>query len=100
MKLRNNNNNYFESFEKLDYIEKTKLANGFFRSSENAKAFIKSNSVFIELDKIKYCVRCAKSFKSGRMSFKNFYCCDCLKPESFEKAKEILKDTITERDNN
>ena len=99
MKLRNNNNNYFESFEKLDYLEKNNLAMQYFKASENKKRFIKSNSVFIELDKIKYCLRCAKSFNSGRMSFKNFYCCNCLKPLSFEKAKEILKDTITERKN-
>ena len=99
MKLRNNNNNYFESFEKLDYIEKNNLAIQYFKASENLKRFIKSNSVFIELDKIKYCLRCVKSFTSGRMSFNNFYCCNCLKPASYENAKTILKDTITERKN-
>tara|TARA_R110002073_G_scaffold282146_1_gene446364 strand:+ start:433 stop:732 length:300 start_codon:yes stop_codon:yes gene_type:complete len=99
MKLRKNNN-YFESFEKLDYIEKNNLAMQYFKASEDLKRFIKSNSVFIELDTIKYCIRCAKSFKSGWIGFKNFYCCNCLKSASYENAKTILKDTITERDNN
>ena len=99
MKLRKNNN-YFESYEKLDYIEKNNLSMQYFKASENKKRLIKSNSVFIELDTIKYCIRCAKSFTSGLLSFKNFYCCNCLKPSSYENAKTILKDTIIERDNN
>jgi hypothetical protein len=99
MKLRKNNN-YFESYEKLDYIEKNNLSNQYFKASENKKRLIKNNSVFIELDTIKYCLRCVKSFTSGLISFNNFYCCDCLKPASHENAKTILKDTITERDNN
>ena len=99
MKLRKNNN-YFESYEKLDYIEKNNLSMQYFKASESAKRFIKSNSELIELDQIKYCVRCAKSFNSGLISFKNFYCCNCLKPASYENAKEILKDTIIENKDN
>lgn len=100
MKLKNNNNNYFESYEKLTFIEKTKLANSFFRSSENAKAFIKSNSELVELENLKPCIRCGKSFKRGRMAFNRFHCCNCLRSASYENAKTILKDTIIESENN
>jgi hypothetical protein len=94
------NNNYIESYEKLPFIDKTKLANSFFRSSENAKAFIKSNSELVELEKTKPCVRCGDSFKRGRMSFNKFYCDLCLLPASHENAKTILKNSINESENN
>ena len=93
-------NNYIESYEKLPFIDKTKITNRLFKSSENAKAFIKSNSELVELEKTKPCIRCGKSFKRGLMSFNNFYCCDCLRSASYENAKEILKDTIIESENN
>jgi late competence protein required for DNA uptake (superfamily II DNA/RNA helicase) len=90
------NNNYVESYEKLNFINKIGLSNKYFKGSENAKAFIKSNSELVELEKPKPCVRCGDSFKRGRMSFNRFYCNDCLLPASHENAKTILKNTISE----
>jgi len=95
MKLRNNNN-YFESFEKLAFIDKTKLASIFFRGSEESKLFVLSHSKFIELESLKPCIRCGKSFKRGRMAFNRFHCCFCLLPASHENAKAILKNALNE----
>ena len=94
------NNNYLESYEKLNFINKVSLSNKYFRGSENAKAFIKSNSELVELEKSKPCVRCGDSFKRGRMSFNRFYCNVCLLPASHENAKTILKNSINESENN
>ena len=100
MKLKNNNNNYFESYEKLTFIDKTRLANQYHKGYENLNAFIKSNSELVELEKLKPCIRCGNSFKRGLMSFNNFYCCNCLKCKNWENAKETLKNTIIESENN
>ena len=94
------NNNYLESYEKLNFINKVSLSNKYFKGSENAKAFIKSNSELVELGKTKPCVRCGDSFKRGRMSFNRFYCNVCLLPASHENAKTILKNSINESENN
>jgi len=94
------NNNYLESYEKLNFINKVSLSNKYFKGSENAKAFIKSNSKLVELEKSKPCVRCGDSFKRGRMSFNKFYCNVCLLPASHENAKTILKNSINESENN
>ena len=95
-----NKNNYMESYEKLNFIDKVNLSNKYFRGSENAKAFIKSNSELVELEKSKPCVRCGDSFKRGRLSFNKFYCDLCLLPASHENAKTILKNSINESENN
>jgi len=94
------NNNYLESYEKLNFINKVSLSNKYFKGSENAKVFIKSNSELVELEKSKPCVRCGDSFKRGRLSFNKFYCDFCLLPASHENAKTILKNSINESENN
>ena len=44
IKLRNKNN-YLESYEKLEFVEKIKLSNIYFKQAEKRKLFIKNNYI-------------------------------------------------------
>ena len=99
IKLRNKNT-YLESFKKLEFVEKIKLSNIYFKQAEKRKLFIKNNSTFIELEINKPCLMCNNSVNRGHLAFNNFYCIECLTPASVENATKIFINTISESENN
>ena len=95
-----NKNNYLESYKKLEFVEKTKLTNIYFKQAEKRKLFIKNNSTFAELEINKPCLMCNRSVNRGHVAFNNFYCTKCLTPASVENAKQIFINTISESEKN
>ena len=96
-----NKNNYLESYKKLEFVDKIKLSNIYFKQAEQRKLFIKNNSNFVELEINKPCLMCNRSVNRGHLAFiNNFYCTECLTPASVENAKQIFINTITESENN
>jgi len=78
-----------------------------FDAVENKKQLIKKLSELTKLDKSKFCGMCNKSLQAGSHAYKfrsesqkmiNFYCCECLKPESLENRNKQFKDVMTKKE--
>ena len=88
----------------ITFMEKSKMTKSFFDAVENKKQLIKKLSELTKLDKSRFCGMCNKSLQSGTHVYKfrsesqkmiNFYCCECLKPNSLENRNKQFKDVMT-----
>ena len=91
----------------ITFMEKSKMIKSHFDAVENKKQLIKKLSELIKLDKSEFCLMCNKSQQAGTHVYKfrsesqkmiNFYCCECLKPESLENRNKQFKDVMTKKE--